>query len=70
MKSIMKNKNKEVGPASTRQGGFLKLIIILVVALLLMNYFHLTVTGILTYFHTSVSDIMAWVKGLFVSVVK
>jgi hypothetical protein len=52
------------------QGGFLELIIIIVVALLVMNYFHLTVSGVLAYFGTSVSEIVDWVKSAFQNVVK
>ena len=40
-----------------KQGGFLKLIIFIVVALFLMKYFKL-----------SISDVVDWVKALFSSV--
>ncbi len=66
----MKNKIK-----NGREGGFLKLVIVIIVALLLMRYFHLTITGILAYFHLTWPDILnwftqaiAWLKDLFNSV--
>ncbi len=64
---INKIKNKE--------GGFLQLIIVAIIALLLMKYFHLTISGILNYFHLTWTDIIAffqkapnWLKDLFISV--
>lgn len=55
--------------------GFIKLIIIIIIALLLMRYFHITITGILDYFHLTWADIMNyiqqalnWLKDLFNSV--
>lgn len=60
----MKNKIKNT------QSGFLELIIIIVVALLIMNYFHLTISGVLAYFNTSLAEIVNWFKVLFQSVVK
>ena len=44
---------QEGGPAST-QGGFLKLIIFIIVALFLMKYFDI-----------SLSDIIDWIKNIF-----
>jgi len=44
---------QESGPAST-QGGFLKLIIFIIVALFLMKYFDI-----------SLSDIIDWIKNIF-----
>jgi len=49
-------KNEEGGPAST-QGGFLKLIIFIIIALFLMKYFKI-----------SLSDVLDWLKALFNSV--
>ena len=51
----MINKIKNSG-----RGGFIKLIIVIVVALLLMKYFNITITGILEYFNLSWSEIMSW----------
>jgi len=58
-----------------REGGFIKLIILIVVVLLLMRYFNLTITGVLAYFHLTWTDIMNWfnqalnwLKDLFISV--
>lgn len=65
MKNITKNK----------EGGFIQLIIIIIIALLLMRYFNLTITGILNYFQISWNDIgnwfnqaINWFKDLVVSV--
>ena len=52
MKNIIKNK----------EGGFLKLIIVIIVAHLLMRYFHITITGILTYFHLTWPEIIGWLN--------
>ncbi len=52
---IMKNKNN-------RENGFLKLIIVIIVALLLMKYFNVTISGILAYFHLTWIDIINWLK--------
>ncbi|KKP86353.1 MAG: hypothetical protein UR90_C0032G0009 [Parcubacteria group bacterium GW2011_GWC1_35_8] len=58
-----------------REGGFIKLIILIIVVLLLMRYFNLTITGVLSYFHLTWTDIMNWfnqalnwLKDLFISV--
>ncbi len=58
-----------------KDGGFIKLIIIIVIALLLMKHFGVTITGILNYFNLSWSEIMSWfakalewLKNLFNSV--
>ncbi|MDO8660193.1 MAG: hypothetical protein Q7K54_06405 [Candidatus Parcubacteria bacterium] len=69
MKSELKNKEKGSLPAG-RQGGFLQLIIIVVVALLIMNYFNLTISGILSYFGTSISEIVTWFKTSLQNVFK
>jgi hypothetical protein len=66
MKNIIKNPARLGG----EQSGFLQIIILIIIALLLMNYFHLTVSGVLAYFHTSISDIFNWFKSLFQNVVR
>jgi len=48
---------------SNKEGGFVKLIIVIVIALFLMKYFGLTITGILNYFHLTWSEIIAWFQG-------
>ncbi len=60
---------------SNQKGGFIRLIILIVVVLLLMRHFNLTITGILSYFHLTWSDLMNflqqafnWLKDLFNSV--
>jgi hypothetical protein len=55
---ISKIKNKKSGLSA--QAGFIKLIIVIVIALLLMRYFHITITGILAYFHLTWPEIMNW----------
>ncbi len=45
---------------NTKQKGFIQAIIIVVIALLLMRYFNITISGILNYFHISWTDILAW----------
>ena len=47
---------------NNKKGGFIKFIIIIVVALLLMNYFHITVSGILAYFNLTWVEIINWLK--------
>jgi hypothetical protein len=47
MKNIFKN--KEDGPLS-KQGGFIELIILIVIALLLMKYLGITVSGVINWF--------------------
>lgn len=51
----MKNKKVE-------QGGFLQIIILIIIALLLMRYFNLTISGILAYFHLTWPEIINWFK--------
>jgi len=58
MKDIFKNK----------EGGFLQLIILIIITLLVMQYFGLTITGILQYFNLSLEGILNWFKDLFNSV--
>ena len=51
---------KEAGlPA---QAGFIKLIIIIVIALLLLKYFGLTITGIMNSLGITGADITGWIK--------
>jgi|GEM_PF-3862276 len=57
----MINKINEEG--SDGQKGFIKLIIVIIIALLLMQHFHLTISGILAYFHLSWFDITNWVQN-------
>ncbi|MFA6257470.1 MAG: hypothetical protein WC671_00460 [Candidatus Paceibacterota bacterium] len=52
MKNEIKNK----------QSGFLQIIILIVLALLLMRYFNLTITGILSYFNLTWIEIINWLK--------
>jgi len=52
----MKNKIKN------QEGGFLRLIIFVVVILLLMKYFHITFSGILAYFHLTWPEVINWFK--------
>ncbi|MFA5791607.1 MAG: hypothetical protein WC884_01050 [Candidatus Paceibacterota bacterium] len=51
----MKNKIKN-------KSGFLQIIIIIIIALLLMRYFNLTISGILDYFNLTWTDIINWMK--------
>ena len=57
---INKIKNKEGG--LTVQAGFLKLIIIIIIALLLMRHFNITISGILAYFNLTWPGIIAWFR--------
>lgn len=52
----MKNKKSE-------KKGFIKLIIIIIIALLLMRHFDLTISGILDYFNLSWPEIINWFKS-------
>ena len=73
MKNITKNPASPVGTPTRlgrEQGGFLQIIILIVIALLIMNYFNLTVSGVLAYFNTSLSEIANWFKSLFQNVVR
>lgn len=58
-----------------KEKGFIKLIIIIVIALLLMKYFNITISGTLEYFNLTWADILNyikvaldWLKELFNSV--
>ena len=57
MKNNIKNKNKKA-----EQDGFLQIIILIIIALLLMRYFNLTISGILAYFHLTWTEIINWFK--------
>ena len=46
-----------------KEGGFIKLIIFVIVMLLLMKYFNITITGILAYFHLTWPEIIGWFKA-------
>ncbi|MEK7219398.1 MAG: hypothetical protein AAB687_01845 [Patescibacteria group bacterium] len=52
------------------EGGFIQTIILIVVALVIMNYFGLTISSILAYFGTSTSEIVTWFKTAFQNVFK
>lgn len=60
----------EIKMNNNREGGFLELIVLIIVAVFLMNYFGLTISGILAYFGTSFSEIIAWFKTAFQNVFK
>jgi hypothetical protein len=64
------NEVNNVKNENNREGGFLELIVLVIVAVFLMNYFGLTISGILSYFGTSVSEIVAWIKTAFQNVFK
>ena len=51
----MANKNQN-------EGGFLQLIILIIIALLLMRYFGITISGIMAYFNITWMEIMSWIK--------
>jgi hypothetical protein len=57
MKNIFKN-NKESGLASTRQGGFLQIIILIIIALLIMKYMGVTVSGVWDWFVTFFRNVL------------
>lgn len=46
-----------------KEGGFIKLIIVIIVALLLMRHFGFTITGILNYFNLTWAEIMGWLAS-------
>ncbi len=69
MNSEIKN-NREGSLTTRKQGGFLELIVLIIVALIILNYFHLTISGILSYFGTSISGIVTWFKTAFLNVFK
>ncbi len=58
-----KIKNSLASLPAGRQGGFLQLIIFIVVVLLIMKYFGLTFSGILDYFHLTWPEIISWFKA-------
>ena len=64
---LNKFKNKQNSRAG-RQAGFIKLIIVIIIGLLVMRYFGITVSGILSYFGTSWSEIVNWFKDLLNSI--
>jgi hypothetical protein len=57
------------------QGGFIQLIVLIIILLLVMRYFGITITGILHYFNLTFADILntlkiglMWLRDLFNSV--
>jgi hypothetical protein len=59
MKNNIKNQKRNY---VSGQEGFFQLIIIIIIALLLMRYFHLTISGIMAYFHLTWPEIINWFK--------
>ena len=54
---------------NNKQGGFLNLIIIIVVALLVLNYYHISVSDAIEWVKSlSVSKIIDWLKMAFQNV--
>lgn len=54
-----------------RKGGFLHLVLVIFVALLLLNYFHISVSDIVNWFKSlSVSKVVDWFKTLSNNFVK
>lgn len=49
-----------------KQGGFIKLIILVVIALLLMRHFGWTFSGILEYFNLTWVEVIDWCKKALV----
>ena len=56
---IHKIQNKE----DQKNAGFIKLILLIVIALLLMRYFGITISGTLEYFNLTWADILGYVKA-------
>ncbi len=42
---------------NNKEGGFIELIIVIIIALLVMRYFGLTVTGVINWFVTSLRSV-------------
>jgi len=60
-----------------KESGFIQIILVIIIALLLMRYFGLTISGILAYFHLTWVEIIGWLqqflgwfKDLFNSVIR
>ncbi len=51
-----------INKIKNREGGFLKLIIFIIVALLLMRYFNITFSGVLAYFNLTWTEVINWFK--------
>jgi hypothetical protein len=51
-----------INQIKNKRGGFLQLIIIIIIALLIMRYFGLTFSGILAYFNLTWVEIIGWFK--------
>lgn len=56
----MKNakKNEKNRSASTGQGGFLEIIIIIIIALLIMKYYGVTISGMIHWFTSFFSNVL------------
>ncbi len=53
-----------------KQGGFMQLILIIVIAFLLMRYFHITVSDIVEWIKSlSVPKVIDWLKELYRSII-
>ena len=57
----MTDKNKNL--VLNNKDGFIETIIIIIIALLLMRYFNITISGTLDYFHLTWNDILGWLAG-------
>ena len=64
----MMNKIKNINRGE--ESGFIQLIIIIIIALLVLNYFNLSISGILAYFGTSISEVITWLKTAVQNVFK
>ena len=71
---IHKIQNKK-DQKNQEESGFIKLIVLIITALLLMRYFGITISGTLEYFNLTWVDILGyvkatldWLKELFYSV--
>ncbi len=56
MKNKLKN-NQQGGPAST-QGGFLQIILFIIIALLIMKYFNITISGVINWFQAFFGNVL------------
>ena len=56
MKNAIENKKNRF--ASTKQGGFLEIIIIIIIALLIMKYFGVTISGAIHWFTSFFSNVL------------
>ncbi|MEK7071469.1 MAG: hypothetical protein AAB943_00865 [Patescibacteria group bacterium] len=51
-------KNKQGGPASTKQGGFLQIIILVLIVLFIMKYSGVTISDAKEWFETTFADVL------------